>query len=191
VRDYRLWGFVLATALGMTPYALWFNWITVYLTEVHGLTLIQAAVPAAIPPLFANLGGLAGGWLSLRWVKLGREPLESRRLACLVSAAFLLLTAGVPFLPSAALATAAISFSLFWAASFSVNVYTLPLDVFGRENAAFAVSLLTSSYGVMTAVFSPLTGWLVDRYGFQPVCVLVGVLPVVGYLILRASAGES
>jgi MFS transporter, ACS family, hexuronate transporter len=191
LRDRRQWAFILATALGMTPYALWFNWIVVYLTTANGLTLQQAAFPASLPPLFANLGGLAGGWISFRLVRRGATAVESRRRACFLSAVMLLATAAVPLLPGAVLATAGISFSLFWAASFSVNVYTLPLDVFGRARAAFSVSLLTGAYGLMAAAFSPLTGYWVDHWGFGPVCVLVGVLPLAGYGVLHFAASDT
>ena len=185
LRDRRLWGFVAGTSLGMAPYALWFNWITVYFTEACHLTLQQAALPAAIPPLFANLGGLAGGWLSLRAVKGGKPAINARIRACLISALLLLPTAFVPAVQSAPLATAAISFSLFWAASYSVNIYTLPLDVFGQASAAFAVSLLTCAYGAMSAWFLPLVGWLIDRHGFGPVCALVAVMPILGFAALQ------
>jgi ACS family hexuronate transporter-like MFS transporter len=182
--DSRMWACVGATALGMTPYALWFNWITVYLTQAHGLTLAQAAVPASIPPLVGNVGGLVGGWLSFRLIAAGRSPAAARRMACVLSSACLLLTALVPLTQQVYAATGLIAWSLFWAASFSVNIYTLPLDLFGRSRAAFAVSLLTAAYGIVAGVLSPLIGHTIDRYGFFPACIAAGVLPLLGTSLL-------
>ena len=184
LRDSRLWACVAATALGMVPYALWFNWITVFLTQHHGLTLARVAVPASIPPLFANVGGLVGGWISFRLVARGRAPAHSRQVACTISAVCLVLTALVPLMPAVVFSTAVISWSLFWAASFSVNVYTVPLDLFGRERAALAVSLLTGAYGLTSAVLSPLIGFSIDRYGFGPACVAAAVLPLAAAALL-------
>jgi ACS family hexuronate transporter-like MFS transporter len=94
-------------------------------------------------------------------------------------------TAAVPLMPGAWPATAAICFSAFWAAAMSVNLYTMPLDVWGAGRAAFAVSMLTAAYGAMQAVFSPAAGALIDRFGFPPVCAAVSVMPLCAYFVLR------
>jgi ACS family hexuronate transporter-like MFS transporter len=142
---------------------------------------------AAIPPLFFNLGGLAGGWMSLRWMRGGLAPAPARLRACLLSALAMLVTAAVPLMPSAAWAVAVICLSAFFASAMSVNLYSMPLDAYGAARAAFAISLLTGAYGLMQTGFSPAAGWMIDRYGFAPVCVLVSVLPMLGWVLLRQS----
>ncbi|HVX67400.1 MAG TPA: MFS transporter, partial [Bryobacteraceae bacterium] len=185
LRDWRLWAFVLANVLSMTVYTLWSNWTTVYLVESHGLALAATAGYAAVPPLFFNLGGLAGGWLSLRSMRAGVPALTARLRVCVLSALAMLATAAVPLAPGPAAATAAICFSAFWAAAMSVNLYTMPLDVWGSGRAAFAVSMLTGAYGAMQAAFSPAAGALIDRVGFAPVCVAVAALPLAACAVLR------
>jgi ACS family hexuronate transporter-like MFS transporter len=188
LRDSRLWGFIIANFLSMTVYTLWTNWTTLYLVEEQKATLVTANWLASIPAFFAYLGGLSGGWLSLRWMNAGLEALEARRRVCLVSALALLATAAVPLMPSAAWATVAISLSFFSIASWSVNLYTMPLDAFGGEHAAFGVSMLTFAYGAMQAVVSPLFGAVIDRYGYTPVFVFVSLMPMAAYGILRLTA---
>jgi len=185
IRDRRLWGFVAANMLSMTVYTLWSNWTMVFLVEARSLSLERSAWLAWIPPVAANLGGLFGGWLSLRWIRDGAVTVAARLRACLVAAVMLVATAAVPWLPGALWATAGICLSYFWVVAFSVNLYAMPLDVYGAAHAAFATSMLTSAYGVMQAGFSPLAGALVDRWGFQPVCGLVAVLPLAACGVLR------
>ncbi|HEX8983877.1 MAG TPA: MFS transporter [Bryobacteraceae bacterium] len=185
LRDRRLWAFIGANMLTMTVYSLWSNWTTVFLVEAHRMPLAETGAHAAVPPLFFNLGGLAGGWLSLRSMRAGVPALTARLRVCLLGAFAMLATAGVPLLPGAALATAGICFSAFWAAAMSVNLYTMPLDVWGAGRAAFAVSTLTGAYGAMQAVFSPTAGALIDRFGFPPVCAAVSVMPLAACAILR------
>jgi MFS transporter, ACS family, hexuronate transporter len=191
LRDRRLWGFVTANILSMAVYTLWTNWTTVYLVEAHGLTLAQAARYAWVPPLAANFGGLLGGWLSWRWIRAGSEAVAARRRVCFWSACGALLAALTPFLPTPLLATAAISLSFFWVTSFSVNLYSMPLDVFGAGRAAFSVALLTGSYGGMQTVVSPWIGASVDRFGFQPVCLIVAAAPLAAAGILRLTKGSA
>ncbi len=185
VGDPRLWALVAANILGMTVYSLWINWTTVFLVNTQGLTPQDANQRLAwIPPLFAALGGLAGGWLSMRLARAGWDLLDARRRVCLLSTLALLVTAAVPHIPSAALATAAICWSFFWAVAFSVNLYAMPIDMFGAERAAFGVSALTCAYGFMQTFLSPLIGDGIDRAGFGPVCGVVAVLPLAAVAIL-------
>ncbi len=183
--DRRLWLFPLATVLGMTVYTLWSNWTTLYLVQERGLKLEQTAWLAALPPVAANLGGVAGGWLSLRWMKNGTAAVAARMRVCLAAALIVLLTAAIPLAPGVLLAAAGICLSFFCVSAWSVNLYTMPLDIYGPGRAAFATSLLTGAYGAMQAVFSPVIGALVDRYGFAPVCTLVSVLPLAAWGVLR------
>jgi MFS family permease len=96
----------------------------------------------------------------------------------------------VPFVPGAALATALISVSFFMAVAMSVNIYAMPIDLFGARRAAFAVSVLTASYGLMQTLVSPPIGRLIDRFGFGVWLSAFGVLPLVS-LVLLAMVGRS
>lgn len=185
-RDWRLWTLAVANILMMTVYSLWMNWTTVFLVSAHGLTLVEANRQFAwIPPVFASLGGLFGGWMSMRWAKAGIGLYAARLRACVVSAVLLTSTALVPLAPSAGLATALICVSFFMAVAMSANIYAMPLDLFGAGRAAFAVSVLTASYGLMQTVMSPFFfGRLSDRYGFGPVCAVSGVLPLASLALL-------
>lgn len=191
-RDWRLWALAAANILMMTVYSLWMNWTTVFLVSTHGLTLAEANRQFAwVPPVFASLGGLSGGWLSMRWAKAGSGLYAARLRVCVVSAVLLTSTALVPLAPGAGLATALISVSFFMAVAMSANIYAMPLDLFGAGRAAFAVSVLTASYGLMQTVVSPLFGRMIDRYGFGPVCGVAGVLPLASLVLLVAVGRRS
>ncbi len=191
LRDRRLWGLAVANVLLMTVYSLWMNWTTLYLVSAHSLSQAEANQRLAwIPPVFASLGGLFGGWLSMRWAKGGVGAQAARMRASFVSALLLLVTAAVPLMPDAEWATALISLSFFWTVAMSANLYAMPLDMFGASRAAFAVSTLTFAYGLMQTVVSPLIGRLVDRYGFEPVCAGAAVLPLAAVGVLQLTRGN-
>ena len=184
LRDPRLWAFVAANALSMVGYFLWFNFTQLFLVEVHRLTLQQAAGFAWIPPVFAAAGGFAGGWLSLRLAIRGMPAPSARFRVCLASSVLALATAAIPAAGTPALATAGISLSIFAVAAFSVNMYTLPLDVFGAAPAAFAVSILVASYGAISALIGPVCGAMIDRYGYSPVIASVSITPLAATAVL-------
>ena len=184
-RDRRLWGFALANGVSMIPYSLWTNWTTLHLVDVNHLSFVRAAWFAWLPPLFGALGGVAGGALSFRWMNAGVETVAARTRVCLLAAVACLATAAIPWAPSAIFAAAGISLSFFAVAAFSVNMYSLPLDVFDARRSAFAVSLLVSAYGAMQAVASPVVGAIIDRYGYTPVCAGASVAPLAAVAILK------
>ncbi len=188
LREPRMWGFMLANALSMVTYSLWSNWTTLYLVEVNRLTFVEAAYLAWLPPLAAMVGGFAGGWLSFRWAKRGMAPVAARVRVCLVCAVAGLVALLIPLAPSAAWSAAGISLSILAVSAFSVNLYTMPLDVYDGARAAFAISLLVSAYGAMQAVVSPGLGALIDHYGYVPVCAIASVTSLAAYGVLRATA---
>jgi ACS family hexuronate transporter-like MFS transporter len=186
LRDSRLWTFVAANALSMIPYSLWTNWTTLYFVEAHRLTLAQAAWYAWVPPVFAGAGGFAGGALSRRWIERGMAPAAARLRVCGTASVLALATAAIPLAPAASWGAAGISLSWFAVAAFSVNLYSLPLDVFGGPNAAFAVSMLTASAGA-AGLISPLLGRLIDLHGYAPVTAIAAATPLLGAALLWAT----
>jgi len=186
LRDRRFWSLLAATVFAMTVYTLWSNWTTLYFVESRGMTQVEANRRFAwIPPLFATLGGAAGGALAFRWIRGGVAVLSARLRVCLLSALFVLATAAVPLMPSPGWAAAAISVSYFWSVCLSTNLYVMPIDLFGPGRAAFGVAALTFAYGLMQTFASPAIGSLVDRFGFGSVCAGVSVLPLASVGILR------
>ena len=188
LQDRRLWGLALANALVMMLFTLWTNWTTVYFVEQQHLSAQQANQQFAwIPPVLAALGGFTGGWMAYRSIRSGTPVLAARLRICTLAAVILLLTAAVPLAHSPGVAVVIISLSFFWCLAISTNIYAMPIDWFGSQHAAFGVSILTGSYGLMQTVISPLIGWSVDRFGFSPACVGIAAAPLLGIGILRWS----
>jgi ACS family hexuronate transporter-like MFS transporter len=190
LRSRRLWGLLAANALNMSVYSLWTNWTTLYLVERHRLPLAEANWYAVVPPLIGALGGFGGGWLSLKWMRTGVPAVAARTRVCLAGALLAMPTALIPLLPTAAWTAAGISLSILAVSAVSVNVYTIPLDIFGGARAAFAVSMLVASYGAAQALISPAIGAVVDAHGYGPVCVVAAGLPMAAYAVLRRT-GEA
>lgn len=185
LRDRRYWALLAANVLLMSVYTLWMNWTTQFLVSTYGLTQADTNYSFAwVPPVFAAAGGLFGGWLTMRWSR-GADVVRVRLRVILLGCLLLLPVALLPWTPSPVLATGVISVSYFFCLVASVNIYSLPLDLFGPARAAFAVSGLTAVYGLLQFGLSPLIGWVADHHGFGPVCLGVALLPLGSYGVLR------
>jgi ACS family hexuronate transporter-like MFS transporter len=191
LRDPRFWGVVLTNVFIMMLFTLWTNWTTIYFVQERHLAQDDAnRLFAWIPPVFGGLGGFAGGWIMLRWIRSGLAPVRSRVRLAGIAAVLLLVTATVPLMPSAALAAAIISLSFFCTMALSVAVYALPIDLFGAGRAGFSIAALTCAYGLMQAAMSPLIGKMVDSAGFNLVCIAFSFAPLIGYAILRLTVSS-
>lgn len=184
LRDRPLILLVIANLLWMGAYALWSSWTTLYLTHVHHVTLRQSAHYVWIPPLVSNAGGFFGGWLSWRSIHRGISPIAARRRAVWVSAAGALITLTLPFAPDARWATALISASFFFVLAGSVNIYALPIDIYGAARSGLAISALTCAFGVLQTVLSPVIGYLSDHQLYTQVIWLVTAPLLLSALVL-------
>jgi len=181
----RLVRLAAANVLWMAGYTFWSNWTTLYLAQTFRLTPQQANGWAWIPPAASVLGGFAGGWISRRAIGLGMGTVEARVFAMLISAAGCLVTLLAPYCPTPLLATCVAAFSYFWTLAGSVNLYTIPVDIWGGERAGSAISALVFSYGLLQTAISPWIGHLVDRFGYRPVFWIVALPPLAAWLLLR------
>ena len=183
--DPKLWALILANAFSMTIYSLWTNWPPTYLIRTHHLTPPQAANYTWIVPVCGYFGAMLGGFFSWRLIRNGMSPVAARKRACLISCCFLLGTMAIPLLPTPALATAGMSLSYFWICAWSTNHYTLPIDIYGPDRAAFGIGSLIFAYGGMQTIVSRPVAQVVERYGFQPICLLFSLLPLASYLLVH------
>src|SRR5579863_7398748 len=184
LRDPRLVALAISNVLWMAGYTFWTNWTTLYLVHTYKLTTAQANGYAWVPPVASTLGGFTGGWLSRRLIARGSGTIEARVFAIFLSAIGCLVSALAPLCPTPLWALLPVSLSYFAIVAGSVNIYTIPLDIWGGERAGTAIAALGFAYGLMQTAISPLIGFLVDHFGFAPVCVLVALPPFAGWLLV-------
>jgi ACS family hexuronate transporter-like MFS transporter len=189
LRDRRLVTLAVANMLWMVGYAVWSNWTTLYLTETFHLTQSQANSYAWFPPVASTLGAFTGGWISRRAISRNGEPVRARAFGMLVSAIGCLVVLLAPFNRTPFWATLVVAASYFWTTAGSVNLYTIPVDIWGGERAGSAISALVFTYGLLQTGISPVVGSLVDHFGFVPVCWLVALPPLAAWLMVRDLAG--
>ncbi|HEX4229934.1 MAG TPA: MFS transporter [Bryobacteraceae bacterium] len=191
LRDSRLVTLVIANALWMPSYSLWSNWTTLYMIHVDRISLNQAAHYVWVPPLIANLGGFFGGWLSLRWMRRNCDAITARRRAVTLSAAGMLMTLLLPMTKSPAWSTLIISISFFFALAGSVNIYALPIDLYGPERSGLSIAALGFAYGLMQMLLSPIVGMLSDHRLYTQIVWIVSIPPLLSAVLLNRGVRSS
>lgn len=186
--DSRLLALIVANVLWMGLYSLWSNWTTLYLTEVRKLTLAESQWYSWIAPVASNLGAFLGGWLALREIrKQPTNPVKARLRVILISAVGVLATLLLPRATTAGWAMAVISVSYFWTLAGSVNIYVIPVDLFGPERAGFAISALVFAYGLLQFVVSPVIGHFAKGGEWGAVLWMLSLPPLLAWALLRVT----
>jgi MFS transporter, ACS family, aldohexuronate transporter len=154
-------------------------WFPQYLRSVHGFGLAKIGMTAWIPFVTADLGNLVGGWLTGRLMRGGVPPSTARKTVVAIFA--VLMTAAIPAIvvTNVWASVAWVSVATFGYTGYNSNALAFPPDVFPRNMVASAWGLASMGSGFGGMLFSWLSGWVIDRYGYTPVFIACGIMPLV------------
>jgi ACS family hexuronate transporter-like MFS transporter len=86
---------------------------------------------------------------------------------------------------SDALAIGGISVIAFAFQSWIVNIHTIPSDTFPKQDVGSVFGIGGTAAGIASMLFTLLVGWVVDRFSYTPVYVMVGAMaPLAAILFL-------
>ncbi len=180
-----LWS-LMASRFFATP-VWWFYifWLPDYLSRGRGLSLEQIGLWGWLPYITVDLGKWIGGHYSDRLAVSPLGFIAARKRVMTVGA---LLMAGAAFVSGANSAPAAIAWvcvGTFGFGLWSVNILALHADSFPSTQLASAVGFTTASSALGGALFTWLTGRIVDAYGYTAAFTLTALLAVTAFLILQ------
>jgi ACS family hexuronate transporter-like MFS transporter len=190
-RHRQVWAVVAARFFSDPIWWFLISWLPNYLKAERGFSLALIGLLAWIPFLFADLGNLAGGAVSSLLIKKGWSVDRARKTVLIVSA--LLVPLGVWLVVGAAtntVAIAGISMIAFGFQSWIVNVHTLPSDCFPRQDVGSVFGIGGTSAGIASMLFTLLVGYIVDRFSYTPVFIIVGLMAPLAAILLLAIMGR-
>lgn len=185
-RHRQVWALIAARFF--TDPIWWFliSWLPNYLKTERGFSLAMIGLLAWIPFLFADVGNLVGGGASSLLIRRGWSVDAARKTVMFVSAAAIPLgVAAIVTTGSDAVAIAGISLIAFAFQSWIVNVHTIPSDCFPKQDVGSAFGIGGTAAGIASMLFTLLVGYVVDRFSYTPVYVMVGAMaPLAALLFL-------
>jgi MFS transporter, ACS family, hexuronate transporter len=125
--------------------------------------------------LISDVGSVAGGWLSGRFIGSGMSVNKARKLTMLIAACFVLPVMFTTQLGNLWASVVVIGIAAAAHQAFSATLYTLPSDLVPR----FAVGSVIGIGGTLGAVggmfFSKYAGYVLDALGtYAPLFVVAG-----------------
>lgn len=179
-----LWQFTLSKVFSDPVWYFYTFWFPQYLKVAHGFSMRQIGEKAWIPFFTAAIGNLSGGALFSGLLRLGATAATARRIAVLIFSALMASAIFVGGRRSSAECIALISIATFGYCGALANLLAIPADVFPKATVASIWGFASMGSGFGGMIFSLVTGWLVQRYSFQPVFVLFGIVPLIAAYIV-------
>ena len=159
-------------------------WLPKFMTDVYKFDLKQIVWLAPIPFIVADLGNLAGGaftqFLIVRCVPIPR----ARKMGAAVFG--ILMTSAIPAIVvhNPYVAIAFVSMAMFGYTGCLANTLAFPADVFPKNVLASIWGLAGMGSGLGGMLFQWLSGRMVDRFGYYPVFIGYGIMPLIGVAIM-------
>jgi ACS family hexuronate transporter-like MFS transporter len=159
-------------------------WLPKFLTDVHHFDLKQIVWLAPVPFIVADIGNLAGGGFTQLLISRGLPIPYARKTG---AAAFgLLMVSAIPAIIThdPYVSIALVSIAMFGYTGYLANTLAFPAEVFPKNALGSIWGLASMGSGLGGMLFQWLSGRLVDRFGYYPVFVGYGIMPVVAVAII-------
>ena len=189
--SYRQTWAVAAGKLMADP--IWFfylYWLPKFLDARYGIKLAQVALPLIVVYLVADVGSVAGGWLSGSLIKRGWTVNRARKTAMLVMACLIVPTALAPLAGSVWTAVAIVSVAAAAHQAWSANVYTLASDMFPAAAVGSVVGIGAFAGALGGWLFQRVTGRILEATGsnYTPIFLVCGLAYVSAWCIIHLLA---
>jgi len=161
----QTWAFVLGKFT--TDPIWWFLlfWIPDFLQRDHGLRLTQIGVPIMVIYLMADVGSVAGGWLSSRLIHLGKSVNFARKLALLICALSVVPIVFAYRVESLWGAVLLIGLAAAAHQGFSANLFTLTSDLFPAQAVGSVVGIGGMAGAIGGMFMAKIVGYVLQWTG--------------------------
>ncbi|WP_431470041.1 MFS transporter [Sphingosinithalassobacter sp. LHW66-3] len=173
------WAFALGKFFIDPVWWFYLFWLPGYLGDRYDLDLTTWTTATAVIALGAiylisDVGSIAGGWLSGKFISMGMTANKARKLTMLVCA-----FAVLPVMFATAVDNLWVSVVIIGVAAaahqgFSANLFTVPSDTYPRFAVGAVIGIGGTLGGIGGALSSKLTGYFLANETYTPLFILAG-----------------
>jgi ACS family hexuronate transporter-like MFS transporter len=169
----QTWAFVMGKFLIDPIWWFYLFWIPDFLQRKHGLSLMHIGVPIMVIYVIADVGSVAGGWLSSWMIHHGRTVNSSRKTAMLVCA--ICVTPIIFAYRTENMWTSVLLIGLAAAGhqGFSANLFTLTSDMFPARAVGSIVGIGGMAGAIGGMVIAKIVGYVLQWTGSYMVPFLI------------------
>ena len=187
--DRGAWAFLVGKFFTDPVWWFYLFWLPGFLSKNYGLNLVAMGAPLVAIYLCADVGSIAGGWLSSVLLKRGYSINFARKTAMLSCAIAVTAVMCVPLTHGNMWAAVAlIGLATGAHQGWSANLFTITSDLFPKEAVGSVVGLGGLGGAIGGALVSPAVGyWLDFSHGaYGPLFVAAGTAYLIAFALIHA-----
>lgn len=169
----QTWSFIVAKFT--TDPIWWFLlfWIPDFLQRDHGLKLMQIGLPIMVIYVLADIGSIAGGWLSSTMIHHGKSVNMSRKVAMLVCALSVVPIVFAYRVHSLWGAVLLIGLAAAAHQGFSANLFSLSSDIFPAQAVGSVVGIGGMAGAIGGMLMAKIVGYVLQWTGSYMIPFLI------------------
>jgi ACS family hexuronate transporter-like MFS transporter len=179
----QTWGYILSKTFTDPVWFFITDWFAIYLVS-KGFKLEESLVGFWVPFLAADLGNFFGGGLSSHLIARGWRVGAARKAIGIIGTVGMMCLIPTVWTGSFAAIVGCFAVATFAYAAFSTIILNLPADLFPSPSVASVSGMGGTGAGLGTIGAIYLTGWVADRYSFEPILLGASLVPLVALAAL-------
>ncbi len=185
----QTWAFILGKFLTDPIWWFYLYWIPKFLNEKHGLSLSKLGPPLVVIYVMADVGSIAGGWLSSAFINRGWSVNHSRKTAMLICALCVVPIVFASRVDGTWRAVTLLGLASAAHQGWSANIFTLVSDMFPQRAVASVVGIGGFGGAVGGMMIATFTGILLQLTGsYLPVFIMAGSAYLTALLVIQLLA---
>ena len=156
------WAFIVGKAMTDPVWLFYLFWLPKFLDAEWGVRLAGLAAPLIVIYLLADVGSIAGGWMSSALITRGWSVNGGRKAALLAGALMVVPTIFAPGASNMWVAVGIISLAAAAHQWWSCNLFTMVSDVFPKSAVASVIGIGGFAGAMSAMLMQRMTGRLLD-----------------------------
>jgi MFS transporter, ACS family, hexuronate transporter len=181
----QTWGYILSKTFTDPVWFFITDWFAIYLVA-KGFKLEESLAGFWVPFIAADLGNFFGGGFSSFLIRRGWTVGAARKFIAVFGGLGMTLLIPTTWATSFWTLVACFAVATFSYAAFSTIILNLPADLFPSGSVASVSGLGGTGAGLGTIAAIYLTGWVSDRYSFEPILLGASIIPLLAMVAVLA-----
>ena len=172
----------------ISDWVWWFFlfWIPDFLSKTHGVDIKEVVLPLIVIYAVSSIGGIGGGWLSSKFIKMGRSIDFSRKTVILICAVLVLPVMLVSSISNLWVAVGLITLAAAGHQGWAANIFTIVSDIYPKNAVASMIGLSGFTGAIGGALSASFVGLLLETTGSYFLMFMVAAsVYLVNWLILK------
>jgi ACS family hexuronate transporter-like MFS transporter len=184
-RHRQAWYFICGKFFTDPVWYLFLFWLPDFFAKTQGMELFpkgDTGILTTIGPaligvyLLADVGSIAGGWVSSHFIKRGWSTNRARKTTLLIAALCAVPMVGVVSAPNPMVAVLIIGLGTAAHQAFSANIFTMITDLYPRRAVATIAGMGGAAGAVGGILIAQATGWTLELTGsYLPIVIYAGL----------------